>query len=139
MTLRDGRYEMDFEDLEKKVKESRARVLILCSPHINFAAISYEFADRSVTCTSASKTFNLAGLQISNIAIPNERLRKDLLKSIETTGVDLPNAFAATAAQTAYNDSEEWLDQFLEYLKCNLEFLKDFIKKNIRKGNRAGS
>ena len=33
---------MDFEDLEKKVKESRARVLILCSPHINFAAISYE-------------------------------------------------------------------------------------------------
>ena len=34
-------------------------------------------------------------------------------------------------AQTAYNDSEEWLDQFLEYLKSNLEFLKDFIKKNI--------
>ncbi len=97
----------------------------------NFASISREFSDNSITCTSASKTFNLAGLQISNIIIPNPRIRKDFKNSISKIGPDLPNSFAQLAVQVAYDECEEWLDDLLEYLKGNLDFLKDFIKRNI--------
>jgi cystathionine beta-lyase len=101
--------------------------------HTNFASISEKFADNSITCTSASKTFNLAGLQISNIIIPNQWIRQIYENSVFSVGISQPNAFAEVAVKAAYDECEDWLEEFLKYLKGNLDFLKEFIKEKIPK------
>ena len=95
--------------------------------HLPFASISEDFAQNSVTCTSISKTFNLPGLKLSNIFIPNPKLRVTFNNIIQGTGVKEPNCFAATALITAYNECEDWLDDLMAYIKKNLEFLKNFV------------
>jgi cystathionine beta-lyase len=173
LKLSNNHYTMDFKDLEKKVKDPRAKMIILCNPHnpigrvwtreelkqlgeicikdeilvvsddvhcdlilpgnkfINFAAINDEFAQNSVTCTSTSKTFNLAGLKISNIVIPNDKLRQTYKNTQANLGVGSPNLFAVAAMETAYSHEicENWLDALLQYLNENLNFLKEFIEE----------
>ncbi|HEX3015740.1 MAG TPA: PatB family C-S lyase, partial [Desulfobacteria bacterium] len=117
LVLEDGRYTMDFVDLEEKLADG-AKLLLLCSPHnpvgrvwrreelqrvgtlcakynvkvisdeihcdliypgnqhLPFSAVNKEFAANSVVCTAPSKTFNLAGIQASNIIIPNDTMRR---------------------------------------------------------------
>lgn len=99
--------------------------------YTNFASISDEFANISITCTSVTKTFNLAGLQISNIIIPNERIRHTFENAVTSSGLTMPNSFAPIAVETAYDKCEDWLDQMLQYLSSNLEFMKEFLEKNL--------
>ncbi|MFW9881072.1 MAG: MalY/PatB family protein, partial [Candidatus Thorarchaeota archaeon] len=101
--------------------------------HTNFATINEEFAQNSITCTSTSKTFNLAGLRISNIVIPNEKIRQTYVNTQANLGVGGPNLFAVAAMETAYKHEtcEKWLDALLLYLKESLDFLKDYIKENL--------
>ena len=98
--------------------------------HIPFGKISEEFAMNSIICTSPSKTFNLAGLQLSNIIVPNERIRQELNNKLQTIGID-PNSFAAVAQVAAYNHGEEWLEQLLAYLQDNLRFIEGFINERM--------
>jgi len=99
--------------------------------HIPFASLSEEFAMHSITCTAPSKTFNLAGLQTSNIIIPNPKLRNDFQNMLESNAITSPNIFGIVALQTAYEEGEEWLDQLLDYLHENLNFLIEYIEKNM--------
>jgi cystathionine beta-lyase len=104
--------------------------------HTNFASISNDFAMNSITCTSLSKTFNLAGLQLSNIIIPNEKLRKTFVNQIESVFLPeeygyLPNDLSLVAFTAAYKYCDEWLTSLLTYLKKNIDFLKSFISNNI--------
>ncbi|GAB6170984.1 pyridoxal phosphate-dependent aminotransferase [Paradesulfitobacterium aromaticivorans] len=101
--------------------------------HTPLAMISEELAQNSITCTAPSKTFNLAGLQTSNIIIPNRDLRRTYLDILEQNGVRRPNIFGIVATEAAYNDGEEWLEQLLVYLNGNLDFLTDFISKKLPK------
>mgnify|MGYP000846283519 FL=1 len=100
--------------------------------HIPFGKISQEFAMNSIICTSPSKTFNLAGLQLSNIIVPNERIRQELNNKLQTIGID-PNSFAAVAQVVAYNHGEEWLEQLLAYLQDNLQFIEGFINERMQR------
>jgi len=178
LKLLNGRFQMDFEDLEQKIKDPRAKLLILCSPHnpvgrvwtmdeltqlgelciengiriiadevhcdliypgykhTNFASISEKFAQNSITCTSASKTFNVPGLQLSNIIIPNQKLWQTFNNSLESVFLPedygyLPNTLSIVAIQAAFEKCEDWLDSLILYLRDNLEFLKSFINKNL--------
>lgn len=99
--------------------------------HLVFSSLSPEYADRTVTCTAPSKTFNLAGLQASNIFIPNEELRSKLEKSIEATGYDELNIMGLTACQAAYEEGGAWLGELKEYLAANLSFVRDFLREYI--------
>lgn len=99
--------------------------------HTPFASISEEFAEHSITCTAPSKTFNLAGVQMANIIIPNKELRDSFTKIIDKMYLGSSNAFGVTAAENAYKYGEEWLDQFLDYLEGNLAFLTTFIETNL--------
>ncbi len=178
LKLSNGRYQMDFDDLEQKVKDPRAKILILCSPHnpigrvwsrdeliqlgeicienkilivsdeihcdivypnykhTNFASIREYFALNSVTCTSLSKTFNLAGLQLSNILIPNQTLRKRFINCVESIFIPeefgyLPNNLSLVAFTAAFEKCDDWLVALIHYLKANLDFLKSFLGSNI--------
>ena len=99
--------------------------------HLVFANLSPEYAMRTITCTSPSKTFNLAGLQLSNIFIPNQKLRRALKQEIAATGYSLVNVMALAACQAAYEGGEEWLIAVKEYIWGNYLFLKRYIEEKI--------
>lgn len=172
LMMRDGRYIMDFEALEKSF-DPRVKMLILCSPHnpvgrvwsrdelarlgeiclsngvlivsdeihcdllikgakhVPLASISPELAQNSITCIAPSKTFNLAGLATAAVIIPNPQLRGVFNNALENAGQGMSNVFGLTAWEVACRDGEEWLEQLLDYLAGNLEFLLGFVEKRI--------
>ncbi len=101
--------------------------------HRVFASLSSEYADITVTCTAPSKTFNLAGLQISNIFISNSDLRNKFKSAINAQGYSQVNLMGLTACQAAYEDGEEWLKQLKKYLAGNLLYVREFLKEQLPK------
>jgi cystathionine beta-lyase len=73
----------------------------------------------------------LAGLQTSNIWIPDKAIRAAFLKEIDRTGYSQLNTLGLVACQAAYQQGGEWLDQCKAYLRGNLDFLREFLAKNI--------
>jgi cysteine-S-conjugate beta-lyase len=101
------------------------------STHTPFAAISEDFAMHSIICTAPSKTFNLAGMQTSNLIIPNEMLRAQYTTFVERFGLTLGNTFGLVALEAAYSHGADWLDQLIDYLQANLEFMTRFIAERL--------
>lgn len=166
LVLKNGRYEIDFEDFENKIKREKVKAFLLCSPHnpvgrvwsrtelaeiariclkngvyiisdeihsdfiyprykhIPIASLSNEIADRTITCLSPTKTFNLAGLQAANMVVPNKNLRVRIKKECAATGYSHLNIMAAAAAKAAYKHGEEWLEGLLRYLGQNIALLR---------------
>lgn len=99
--------------------------------HYVFADLKKEFADISVVCTSPAKTFNLAGLQVSNIFIPNDKLRIKFKKEISAAGYSQLNVFALTACEAAYRYGNLWYEKMIEYIEGNISFVREYIKNEI--------
>lgn len=168
----DGKYHINFEDFEQKVKENHVKLFLLCSPHnpvgrvwtkeelkkiaaicrkydvivvsdeihedfvFNgkhqvFADLSEDAKNRTITCTAPSKTFNLAGLQVSNIWIANPTLREKFKKQIAAAGYSQLNTLGLTACEAAYRYGGEWHAELLGYLKSNLNFLREFLQTRL--------
>jgi cystathionine beta-lyase len=97
-----------------------------------FAKISRDFAEHSITCTAPSKTFNLAGLKTSAIIIPDEGLRTAFHNVLRNSGLALAGStFGVVAFKAAYEQGEPWLEQTLDYLQGNLEYLETYIGQRI--------
>jgi cysteine-S-conjugate beta-lyase len=101
------------------------------SKHIPFASISSDFADLSITCIAPSKTFNLLGLHTSSVIISNSKLRRSYNKAVNELSLGSPNIFGMIASESAYRDGEEWLNQLIDYLQGNLDFVMQFLKEHI--------
>ena len=101
--------------------------------HIPFASLSEEAAAITVTCTSPSKTFNLAGLQISNIFIRDKDLRRRFKEELSRTGYDEPNTLGLAGAKAAYEHGAEWLTQLLAYIEENHTRTKSFLTAHLPK------
>ncbi|QNH54603.1 pyridoxal phosphate-dependent aminotransferase [Selenomonas timonae] len=101
--------------------------------HIPFAAISDEAAAITVTCTSPSKTFNLAGLQISNIFIRDKELRHRFKEELSRTGYDEPNTLGLAGAKAAYEYGAAWLTELLAYLEENNARTRAFLAQHLPK------
>lgn len=112
--------------------EIHCELLFKGSKHIPFASISEEFEQHSVVCMTASKTFNLAGLAASAIIIPNTKLR-NIFNTARSGILPRPDVLALKALEAAYRDGDEWLEQLLDYLQGNLEFLMEYFRKRIPK------
>ncbi len=97
--------------------------------HVPFASLGEEFANNAVICTAPSKTFNLAGLQLSNIFIPNPDLRAAFKRTLGRTGYDEPSVFGVTATQACYEHGAEWLDELKEVLDVNLGVLESAVAR----------
>lgn len=96
-----------------------------------FASLSKEFEQNSATCTSPSKAFNIAGLQIANITIPDEMIRRRVNHAINSIEAGNVNAFGIEALIAAYNESEDWLTQLNLYIDGNYRYLCDFFATNL--------
>ena len=167
----DYAYRIDFDDLEKKAKDPKNKMLILCSPHnpigrvwtreelekvgricidnnvlvvsdeihfdfiltghkhTVFANISEEFAQHCIICTAPSKTFNIAGLNISNIVIPNDHLRKQLLEKNQRDFAS--NALGIQACRICYDDCGAWKDEMLCMIEYNYQQVKKFVEEKL--------
>ena len=95
--------------------------------HTVWANLSEEAAENSVICTSPSKTFNLAGLQFSNIIIKNEKLRVSFQTEYDRTGYDEPSLMGIVAATAAYSEGAEWFDEAKAYIWENILFAQKYI------------
>ena len=99
--------------------------------HHPFASISNEARMNSVTFMSPSKAFNMPGLTASHVIIPNEQIRAQFRKFINACELDMGHVFAFTAVRAAYSHGTEWLEQCLAYLQGNIDYVVDFLEKNI--------
>ncbi|MCL1988305.1 MAG: pyridoxal phosphate-dependent aminotransferase [Firmicutes bacterium] len=99
--------------------------------HTVFSNVSTDFLQNCVICTAPSKTFNLAGLQVSNIFIPNERLRKSFIQEIAKTGYSQHNTLGLTACKAVYRHGKEWRNQLMQYLQSNVDFIQNFLSQNL--------
>lgn len=173
LVLKNGRYEMDFADMERKIVDYHVKMLLLCSPHNPvgrvwtkeellrvgeicqkhgvlvvsdeihadftyaghthrvFASLKSEFADFTIICTAPSKTFNLAGLQNSNIFIPNRQLRHAYKKELSACGCGGTNCMGMAACQAAYEAGADWLEQLKQYLAGNLAYIRQFLREKL--------
>ena len=169
----DGRWEIDFDEVERLMDEEKPTLFLLCSPHnpvgrvwtevelrrlgrlcfdrgikvvsdeihsdfvypghrhIPFLSLGEEFRENAMACTAPSKTFNLAGLQCSNLFIPNEEMRAAFCRELTAQGAGSVNMFGRAACRAVYEQGDQWLDELLVYLKGNFELLQDFIHREL--------
>ena len=99
--------------------------------YIPFASVSDICAENSVTCISPTKTFNLAGIQTSAAASKNPCLRHKIWRELNTSECGEPNAFAVTAAISAFTHGGEWLNELREYIYQNKLTVKEYLEKNL--------
>lgn len=99
--------------------------------YIPFASISDELLKQSVTCTSPSKAFNLAGLQIANIFCADEEIRRKIDKAININEVCDVNPFGVEGLIAAYQEGAEWLDELRNYLSANYSYLKAYFEQYL--------
>ena len=95
--------------------------------HILFASL-FPDEKRIITATAPSKTFNLAGNQLSNLVIADEKIASDW-RDAHRCG--LPNPLAIDACVAAYNECEDWLDELRLYLDANMKMIDTYVKEEL--------
>ena len=175
LVYRDGHYEIDFEDFEKKIEEENVKLFLLCSPHnpagrvwtkeellklgdicvkhnvtifadeihsdfvfkgykhTSFITLGEKYTENLILGTSPSKTFNIAGLQIANIIIPDEAVRAKFKIENAAAGYSQCNVIGLTATKACYEKGGQWVDELLTYLEGNLDYIRSFIKEKLPK------
>ncbi|MBR4066169.1 MAG: pyridoxal phosphate-dependent aminotransferase [Bacteroidaceae bacterium] len=101
--------------------------------HTPFATVSEDAKNNCITFMAASKTFNIAGLKSSYHIIQNEAIRTQYQEFLRKSELDTAHVFATGPVATAYNEGDEWLEQMLEYVEANIDFMEEFLKTNMPK------
>ncbi|MBQ9119492.1 MAG: pyridoxal phosphate-dependent aminotransferase [Lachnospiraceae bacterium] len=101
--------------------------------HTVFTNVKEAYREFGIVCTSPSKTFNIAGLQVSNIFIANKELRERFCREINATGYSQLSLPGLVACEAAYRHGEEWLDALLRYIQGNADDTRDFLKEKLPK------
>lgn len=99
--------------------------------HTVFASVKKEYEDISIICTSPSKTFNLASMLISNIFIPNKKLKYRFRHEVGAAGISQLNVLGLVAAKAAYEQGDEWYEKMLDYVKNNMNYVKKYVEDNL--------
>lgn len=99
--------------------------------HHPFATVSEEAAACSVTFMAPSKTFNIAGIVSSYALVPDSRIREKFYSFLEAGELNAGTIFAFTATKAAYTYGAEWLQQMRSYVIENVNFVDEYLKKNI--------
>lgn len=99
--------------------------------HIPTATLSPEIAKHVISCISGTKTFNMAGLQASTVVFPNKELKGKYDKFWVNLDIHRNNSFSSVAMETAFTEGGEWLEQLLEYISGNFDFIAEYCEKYI--------
>jgi len=106
---------------------------IVFSPHHHhvFESFVKKTSNHCITCTSPSKTFNIAGLQVSNIMIPDKAMREKYLHTAHDCGFHSLNCLAYRACIAAYRHAEPWLEEMLKYVQANAQLISQTLKQHL--------
>lgn len=99
--------------------------------HFVFTSLKEEYLENTIICTAPSKTFNLAGLQVSNIFIANKDMREKFKQEIKKSGYSQLNTMGLIGCQVAYEQGERWLEDLKDYIEGNLGFIRDFLAERL--------
>ena len=99
--------------------------------HTMLPVVAEGYTDNIIVCTAPSKSFNLAGLQLSHIFISNDNMRKAFEKELMRIPYDESGTLALVAGRAAYEKGAQWMDELKEYLLGNLDFLREFLQMNL--------
>jgi len=99
--------------------------------HTVFSTLSKETEQKCIVFTAPSKTFNLAGMQTSNLVIPNKDIREKVRTEFMSNSIFMLGNLGLKACEIAYAECGEWLDEFLQLLKKNCDVVKDYFSKHI--------
>jgi len=98
---------------------------------VPYASINKEMADHSMICTAPSKTFNMAGLDNSNIIISNNLMKTDYINILEKNDLMRPNLLGLEGTLAAYENGEKWLQEVMDYIQENYKYLRDYCAKHL--------
>lgn len=99
--------------------------------HTPTAIVSEKAKEHCITFMAPSKTFNMAGLSTSFLIIQNEELKKKYDEVLNAYHLGMGNVFGNEGLEAAFKYGADWLDQLMEYLQGNVDFVADFLKKEI--------
>lgn len=99
--------------------------------HYSILNLDKEIYDRLIYACAPTKTFNIPGIIISYMIIPNQEIRDKVKKSIDRIGMHNPNIFSVVAVEAAYNYCDDWLIAVKEYINENEKFVRKFLKENM--------
>ena len=106
----------------------------LCEPgkkYLPFAAVNASCLQNSITCLSASKAFNLAGLQAACVVIADEGIRNRIWRGFHTDEVAEPNVFACEATIAAWMEGKDWLKDLNHYISANKKTAQHDLKTQL--------
>lgn len=133
----------EIEELQQVVDICKEYNLLLISDeiHEDFVKKGHKFVSclhfqedlqgRMIVCNSITKTFNVPGVILSNLLIPDQGIRERMKETMDRWGLHNPNIFAAGIMEAAYTQCDEWIEQVNAYLDENYEFLKKYLEKNM--------
>lgn len=133
----------EIEELRQVVDVCKEYDLLLISDeiHEDFVKKGHKFVSclrfqedlqgRMIVCNSITKTFNVPGVILSNLLIPDQGIRERMKETMDRWGLHNPNIFAAGIMEAAYTQCDEWIEQVNTYLDENYEFLKKYLEKNM--------
>lgn len=113
--------------------EIHSDIIYKGNKHIPLASISKDIAEHCVVFMAPSKTFNVAGLSTAYVIIPDIRLLGIYNNTLNREGLSLGNLMGNVALESAYRNGEDWLEQLLDYLQDNINFINIFLKENLPK------
>lgn len=173
LVLSDGRYRIDFDDLDAKAADPLVEMMILCNPHnpvgrawtaeelsrigeiclrhsvllisdevhgdlvfeglrfVPFGSLDRDLVANTVLTTGISKTFNLAGLGLCNLIVPDPHLRDRVRRALRSSGDFGVNALTLAAYSAAYRAGEPWLIEAMGYIQANFGFLEGFLAADV--------
>lgn len=100
-------------------------------PHTPFVKACPDMAEDTIVCTAPSKSFNLAGLQVSNLFIPGAQLRASYQKEMAIISNSTPNCLGTIACTAAYREGEQWLTACKAYMRENLSYVRSFLAEHL--------
>lgn len=99
--------------------------------HTVFPLACPDIAQQCMVCTAPSKSFNLAGLQCSNIWFPGQKLRERFEQELVMEGYDCTNIMGLIACETAYREGADWMDSCKAYIQENAAYVREFLARHL--------
>ncbi len=113
--------------------EIHSDLILFGNEFISAGLLDDKLLSNTIVCTAPNKTFNLAGLAVSNMIVINDELRTTLLQFMDSISVNgKPNMIGQVALTSVYTEEgEEWLKEVISLIEDNYNFMKSYVEQNI--------
>jgi len=111
--------------------EIHSDLIFTGNKHTPFATLSEEISLNTITISSASKTFNIAGLSSAYMVINDKTLMNKYQRFMQATHISSGNFFGLVATEAAYTHGANWLKQLMDYLENNYRVIECYFEENL--------